>query len=47
VHTKLDIYVFIIDHLVTDYQFTFNLSKKDDKFYTQINFMNIPSAVSM
>ena len=31
-------------HLVTDYQFTFNLSKKDDKFYTQINFMNIPSA---
>ncbi|CAG2195394.1 Attractin-like protein 1 [Mytilus edulis] len=31
-------------HLVTDYQFTFNLSKKDDRFYTQINFMNIPQA---
>ncbi|KAK3590248.1 hypothetical protein CHS0354_041323 [Potamilus streckersoni] len=31
--------------LKTDYQFTFNLSKKDDdKYYTQINFMNIPSA---
>ncbi|XP_021361114.1 attractin-like isoform X3 [Mizuhopecten yessoensis] len=30
--------------LVTDYQFTFNLSKRDDKYYTQINFMNIPSS---
>lgn len=31
-------------NLVTDYQFTFNLSKKEDKPYTQINFMNIPSS---
>ncbi|XP_071089503.1 attractin-like protein 1 [Haliotis cracherodii] len=30
--------------LVTDYQFTFNLSKPDDKYYTHINFMNIPKA---
>ena len=28
--------------LTTDYQFTFNLSKEDDKYYTQINFMNTP-----
>lgn len=35
----------ITDNLVTDYQFTFNLSKKEDKPYTQINFMNIPSSV--
>ncbi|XP_056005895.1 attractin-like protein 1 isoform X1 [Ostrea edulis] len=31
-------------NLVTDYQFTFNLSKSEDKSYTQINFMNIPSS---
>lgn len=30
--------------LASDYQFTFNLSKREDKFYTQINFMNIPLA---
>lgn len=30
--------------LLTDYQFTFNLSKADDQYYTQINFMNRPSA---
>ncbi|XP_052771601.1 attractin-like protein 1 isoform X2 [Mya arenaria] len=30
--------------LRTDYQFTFNLSKNDDKHYTGINFMNIPQA---
>lgn len=41
------LYLFIfVDDLVSDYQFTFNLSKREDKFYTQINFMNIPSAVS-
>ncbi|GAB1604315.1 attractin-like protein 1 isoform X2 [Argonauta hians] len=30
--------------LLTDYQFTFNLSKPNDEYYTQINFMNRPSA---
>ena len=34
------------DNLVTDYQFTFNLSKPEDKHYTQINFMNIPASVT-
>ncbi|XP_043267343.1 attractin-like protein 1 isoform X2 [Venturia canescens] len=29
--------------LVIDYQFTFNLSKKDDSHYTAINFKNSPS----
>ncbi|XP_049809603.1 attractin [Schistocerca nitens] len=28
--------------LTIDYQFTFNLSKKDDRHYTQINFRNSP-----
>ncbi|XP_060527876.1 attractin-like protein 1 isoform X2 [Cylas formicarius] len=28
--------------LTIDYQFTFNLSKKEDKHYTQINFRNSP-----
>ncbi|XP_073969504.1 attractin-like protein dsd isoform X2 [Rhodnius prolixus] len=28
--------------LTIDYQFTFNLSKKDDRYYTQINFKNSP-----
>lgn len=36
----------ISDNLRTDYQFTFNLSKPDDQYYTGINFMNIPVAVS-
>jgi len=35
----------ISDNLRTDYQFTFNLSKPDDNYYTGINFMNIPVAV--
>lgn len=30
--------------LKTDYQFTFNLSKREDDHYTGINFMNIPSS---
>ncbi len=34
------------DNLQIDFQFTFNLSKEDDKHYTQINFMNTPPAVS-
>lgn len=28
--------------LTIDYQFTFNLSKKDDRHFTQINFKNSP-----
>lgn len=28
--------------LTIDYQFTFNLSKKEDRHYTQINFKNSP-----
>ncbi len=38
--------LYLLDDLTTDYQFTFNLSKEDDRFYTQINFMNIPHTVS-
>ena len=34
------------DDLTTDYQFTFNLSKDEDRFYTRINFMNIPAKVN-
>jgi hypothetical protein len=30
------------DDLTIDYQFTFNLSKKEDRHYTQINFKNSP-----
>lgn len=33
---------FFSDDLTIDYQFTFNLSKKDDRYYTQINFKNSP-----
>lgn len=33
----------ILDDLTIDYQFTFNLSKKDDLRFTQINFQNSPS----
>ncbi|XP_065349257.1 attractin-like protein 1 isoform X2 [Cloeon dipterum] len=29
--------------LTIDYQFTFNLSKKEDRHYSQINFKNIPT----
>ena len=29
--------------LAIDYQFTFNLSKPEDKHYTAINFKNIPT----
>lgn len=31
------------DELTIDYQFTFNLSKKEDRHYTQINFRNSPT----
>ncbi len=40
-------FLFYSDDLATDYQFTFNLSKPDDRHYTQINFMNIPHTVSL
>lgn len=39
----LFIFFFFIDDLTIDYQFTFNLSKKDDLRFTQINFQNSPS----
>ncbi|KAJ6222083.1 hypothetical protein RDWZM_000628 [Blomia tropicalis] len=29
-------------NLSTSYSYTFNMSKSDDKFYTRINFMNMP-----
>lgn len=29
--------------MTIDYQFTFNLSKKEDRHYTQINFRNSPT----
>lgn len=35
--------LFLSDDLTIDYQFTFNLSKKEDKHFTQINFRNIPT----
>ena len=34
---------FSTDELTIDYQFTFNLSKKDDRHYRQINFKNSPT----
>lgn len=33
---------FFADDLTIDYQFTFNLSKKEDRHFTQINFKNSP-----
>lgn len=33
----------ITDDLTIDYQFTFNLSKKEDRHFTQINFRNSPT----
>jgi hypothetical protein len=29
-------------NLTMGYQYTFNMSKPDDRFYTRINFMNVP-----
>lgn len=34
--------IYVSDDLTIDYQFTFNLSKKEDRHYTQINFRNSP-----
>lgn len=33
-------------NLTTDYQFTFNLNKDSDKYYSKINFVNHPTRVS-
>lgn len=33
---------YFADDLTIDYQFTFNLSKKEDRHFTQINFRNSP-----
>lgn len=34
---------FVLDELTIDYQFTFNLSKKEDRHFTQIHFKNSPT----
>ncbi len=34
---------FLSDELAIDYQFTFNLSKPDDRHFTGINFKNTPT----
>lgn len=33
---------FPLDDLTIDYQFTFNLSKREDRHFTKINFKNSP-----
>lgn len=33
---------FSLDELAIDFQFTFNLSKKEDRHFRQINFKNSP-----
>ena len=40
---KIDIKFIFLDDLAVDYQFTFNLSKKEDRHFTQINFRNSPT----
>lgn len=35
--------IYVTDDLTIDYQFTFNLSKKEDRHFTQINFRNSPT----
>ena len=37
----------ILDELAIDYQFTFNLSKSDDKHLTGINFKNTPTKMDV
>lgn len=39
-------FVFSIDNLLIDYQFTFSLIQEDDKHYTAINFMASPEQVA-
>ena len=43
----LNVKYFLADELQIDYQFTFNLSKKEDRHYTQINFRNSPSKIDI
>lgn len=33
--------------MTIDWIFTFNLSSEENKYYTQINFMNMPPSVSI
>ena len=37
----------LTDDLAIDYQFTFNLSKSDDKHFTAINFKNEPTKMDV
>lgn len=39
---SLCICIYVSDDLAIDYQFTFNLSKKEDRHYRAINFKNSP-----
>ena len=39
--------LFLTDDLAIDYQFTFNLSKSDDKHFTAINFKNEPTKMDV
>lgn len=43
----LNRFIFFPDELTIDYQFTFNLSKADDKHFTAINFNNKPKRVNV
>lgn len=40
--SKLIVVFFRTDELAIDFQFTFNLSKKEDRHFRQINFKNSP-----
>jgi len=47
-HIRLFLKIFFItDELAIDYQFTFNLSKSDDKHLTGINFKNTPTKIDV
>ena len=43
VKLKTDLFCLPTDDLQIDYQFTFNLSKQEDRHIRQINFFNIPT----
>lgn len=42
-NTTFNVVFSFSDHLTIDYQFTFNLSKSDDRHFTAINFKNDPT----
>ena len=44
---NLLLFYFFTDELAIDYQFTFNLSKVDDRHFTAINFKNTPSKMDV